>query len=49
MEERDMAGILRTKGGGRNCLSLPLTAGLEGEISSQDYSDGVTTAVQNHW
>lgn len=49
MEERDMAGILRTKGGGRNCSSLPLTAGLEGEISSQDYSDGVTTAVQNHW
>lgn len=48
MEGRDMAGILGTKGGGRNCSRLPLTAGVEGEISGQDSSDGVTTAVQNH-
>lgn len=43
-----MAAILRTKVGGRNCSSFPPTAGVEGEISGQDLSDGVTTAVQNH-
>ena len=48
MEGRDMVGILRTKGGGRNCSRLPLTAGVEGEISGQDSSDGVITAVENH-
>ena len=48
MEGRDMAGILRTKGGGGNCSRLPLTAGVEGEISGQDPSDGATTAVENH-
>lgn len=40
VEERDMAGILRTKGRGRKCSRLPLTAGLEGEISSQDSWEG---------